>query len=205
MIRKNFLKIKEKVRSVNHFRKKESIYSRLDERYKSLKIEYLPEIPSKLELKRYIEKNKFVVFLGNKTRDSIVGKLKYVSFLSFIEKDGIHFLSSSFNPEHKNSLRNLYDIKKYTEFLVKFSRKNGIKKIKTESWLFEELKGFDKYIGGFKPVNLTELTSYKQKLKENNVKKVLSYDFNNNVLVCFTKEGKEIEIITKLPSYVLKV
>jgi len=209
MIKKSISKVRSSIKKINPFKREKSVYEKLNERYKDVKYEYFPEKPSLKELNEAINKDKIVTFLTDKKRTTIVGESKYVSFLSYIERDGIHFSKTIFKNDNKNSLRNLYDIKKYADFLIKFSKTNKFKKIKLETWFFEEFKGFSKYIGGFKlektPANLNRINKYREILSKNNVKKVVSYDFERNQLKCFTKEGKEISLKLELPSYVLKV
>ncbi|MDD4049754.1 MAG: hypothetical protein PHX47_01975 [Candidatus ainarchaeum sp.] len=209
MLKKSISKVRSSIKKINPFKREKSVYEKLNERYRDVRYEYFPEKPSFKELNDAINKDKIVTFLTDKKRTTIVGESKYISFLSYIERDGIHFSRGTFKTKGKNSFRNLYDIKKYADFLVRFSKKNRIKEIRTETWLFEEFKGFAKYIGGFKlektPANLNRINKYREALLKNNVKKVVSFNFERNQLKCFTKEGKEISLKLELPSYVLKV
>ncbi len=122
MIKKSVNLIKNKLLKANIFKKKVNVYSKLNKRYKEkVKLAYFSEMPSKKKITGLLLENKLVVFL-NSNKESIIGNSKYMSFQAFIFKKEINFTKIQFNGNLKNSLRNIFEIKLFNDFLVNFSK-----------------------------------------------------------------------------------
>jgi len=205
MFKRNILKIREKISKVNILKREKSIYSKINTRYKDkIKRVFLPELPSKEKIEALTSKGSLVIFF-NKNRESLQGVSKNVSFQAYFFKKELNFAKANILSDKINSISNLYEIKLFNSFLVNFSKKNKISKITMNTWLFEELKNFDKYLGGYKPVSEKQVINYQNKLKENNVKKALSFDFEKQKLKVMTNDGKINYLNIELPTYFLKV
>jgi hypothetical protein len=181
---------------------KRNIFKYLEERYKDkIKLVFLINADSK-KISELLKENNIVVYKKDKT---IFGRSKNCRFQAKLVNNFIYLAEIENISKNKNSLRNLYEIKKFNDFLINYSRKEGYPEIRIDTWIFEQFSGFSKYLGGFKIDNINEMRLYRRKLKLNNVDKVLSYDFKFNRLECLTNNGDVIYLETFLPLYVLKV
>lgn len=185
---------------------KQDTYKRLIDRYKEkIKIEFLNRIPREKEIVSKISQNKFIVYVDkSKGPNYIFGRSKYCSFKASMVGNSIYFLKIKNNPNNKNHFRNLYDIKLFNDFLINYAKKEKMESIKINTWIFEEFKGFSKFLGRYEP-NMEHLKEYRQNLLDNKYKKVLGYNFEQNEVYGVDLNNKFISITIKLPEYILKI
>lgn len=202
MIRKAKKNVSKTFKRVKTVFKKESPYKYLENRYKDKVklIFYLKNNP--LEIKRLLDNNNIVVYKEGK---EIFGISKYCKFHATTLSNMIYFGKAENISTTNNSLRNLYEIKRFNDFLINYARKDGFKEITIDTWLFEQFPEFSKYLGGYKAENVNELKLYRYILKKSNVRKIVSYDFNLNRLKCLTNNGSIVFLETFLPGYILKL
>jgi hypothetical protein len=200
---KKEIKIEKKNKVVN----RQDVYKKITQRYKEkIKIEFLSRIPREKEIASKINQNKFIVYVDkSKGPKFIIGKSKYCDFVANLTGNQIYFSKTKSNLGSKNSFRNLYDIKLFNDFLIDYAKKEKISKIIINTWMFEEFKGFSKYLGGYRPVSERTVFNYQKFLSDAGYKKVLGYDFITYHIYGINQENKKIQSIYSLPSYVIVV
>ncbi len=182
--------------------KKRNHFEYLDKKYDGkVNLFFLREMDN-LKIQKLIKEDNIVAYKNEK---EIIGVSKNIEFNAITTGNLIIFRKIENISLTKNSLRNIYEIKKFNSFLIDFAKKNGYKEIIINTWLFEQFPGFNKYLGGYVVDNINVLKQYKKILQIKNIKKVLSFDFNKAKLKCLTNNGEIIYILNTMPAYTLRV
>jgi len=155
--------------------------------------------------------------------------IKNNNYYTLIWKDIVAIFSKSYFIESKRersklyiekielkgpkAITNLHQIKTSIDYLKAYCKKNKIKELIIDTWMFETFPGFAEHLG-FEPTSDSEVLLYKANLLSLGIKKIAFLDFKKKVAHCIMRnkktglqETKEISVdaLSGFPEYVCKI